>query len=64
MEITYLICGDYMLSSLLEFFTKHIDKVACGYLLCNFAQWVHSSDADLDYPIHVIPLITHNNFDA
>jgi len=53
-----------MLSSLFEFFTKYIYEVACGYLLCDFAQWVHSSDANLDYPIHVVPLITHYNFDT
>ena len=52
-----------MLSSLFEFFSKHIDEFACSCLLCDLAQRVHSSDANLDDPIHVVPLITHNNFD-
>jgi hypothetical protein len=53
-----------MLSSLLEFFSKHIDEITCSCLLSDLAQRVHSSDANLDNPIHVVPLVAHNNLDA
>ena len=52
-----------MLSSLLEFFSKHINEVACGCLLYDLTQRVHSSDANFDDSIHVVPLIAHNNLD-
>ena len=54
-----------MFSSLLESGSKRCYKIAGSCLLSDLAQWIHSTYANINDAIHVVPLApTNNNLDS
>ena len=53
-----------MLGRFLKAVANNCDQITTSRLLSNLTHWVHCTNAYLNDTIHVIPLITHYNFNS